>query len=166
MRAALPILALAALTACATPYQPMGLLGGVTATRIADDTAQIRASGNAYTDPDLIQRYALRRAAEETIADGYDLFRIENVSDRTTVGSETYGSATGTRYGVFGSAFSMPVIKPGQTLTIRMLRGEKPNPMPDNEYDAREVLRYLVDTTGNADHRNCAPGPDGKIVCR
>lgn len=144
----------------------MGLLGGVEAARITDDTVQIRAQGNGYTDPDTIQRYALRKAAEETINDGFDLFRIDTSLDRTRVGSESFASASGDRYGGFASAFSMPIIKPGQSLMIRMLKGPRPDPMPDGEYDAREVLKYLVDSTGDADHRDCAPGTDGKIICR
>ena len=56
--------------------------------RITEDTAQIRAIGNANTDPDTVERYALRRAAEETIQDGFDLFRIVRVADRTTGGIE------------------------------------------------------------------------------
>jgi hypothetical protein len=156
----------AILAACATPYQEMGALGGVRAVRITDDTAQITASGNAYTDPDTVQRYALRRAAEETIADGFDLFRIEGSADRTALGSTTIGSAYGTRYGAFGSAFTMPIIKPGETITIRMLKGPTPNPVPDGEYDAHDVVKYLAGTPYGGDHKDCHPGPDGKIVCQ
>lgn len=134
------------LAGCATPYQEMGLLGGVKATRITDDTAQITAAGNAYTDADTIQQYALRRAAEETIADGFDLFRIASGADRTRTGSESFGSYSGNRWGVWGSSFSMPIIKPGQSLMIRMLKGPKPNPMPDGLFDAREVLAHLGGT--------------------
>ena len=50
--------------ACATPYQKMGLLGGVEAHRISDDTFQIIAKGNDYTSRANIQRYALRKAAD------------------------------------------------------------------------------------------------------
>ena len=154
------------LCGCETPYQEMGLLGGVRATRITDDTAQITAAGNAYTDPDTIQRYALRKAAEETVADGFDLFRIEGSADRTRVGAETFGSAYGTRYGVFGSSFSAPVIKPGESITVRMLKGPRPDPMPDGEYDAREVLKYLVAQDASSEHRKCAPDAAGKVVCQ
>src|SRR5580658_8637631 len=160
------IAAAAILTACATPYQEMGAIGGVKAVRITNDTVQITAAGNAYTDADTIERYALRRAAEETVNDGFDLFRIANTADRTAVGSESFGSASSTKYGVFGSSFSMPVIKPGETLTIRMLRGPASKPLPDGEYDAREVLRFLAGTPCGADHRDCHPGPDGKITCQ
>lgn len=155
-----------ALCACATPYQEMGVLGGVQAVRITEDTAQIRASGNAYTDPDTIQRYALRRAAEETVADGFDLFRIDTVMDRTAAGSASMALANGGRRGFWASGFSAPIIKPGQTIMIKMLRGARPDPMPDGEYDAHEVLKYLGEAAASADHKDCTPGPDGKVICR
>ena len=154
----------------------MGPMGGVSASRITQDTVQIAAAGNAYTDPDTIQRYALRRAAQETVDDGYDLFRIVSTADRTATGSESFGSTWGGRYAIFGTAYSMPVIKPGESLTIRMLKGPRPDPMPDGEYDAHEVLHFLAGvagTTGGAspptndgpDHRNCETVGD-KVVCK
>jgi len=145
----------------------MGAVGGVRAARISDDTAQITAAGNAYTDADTVQRYALRRAAEETISDGFDLFRVQGAADRTAIASAAFSSATATRYGVFGSSFSMPIIKPGETITIRMLKGPAPAPLPDGEFDAHEVLKYLAGTPyGGADHKDCHTGADGKVVCQ
>lgn len=161
------VLALAAtLCGCATPYGDMTALGGVRAVRISEDTAQITAAGNAYTDPDTIQRYALRRAAEETVADGFDLFRIVDAEDRTRSGVASFGYANANRYGAFGSAFAAPVIRPGQTLMIKMVRGPRPDPMPDGEYDAHEVLKYLAENDAAQDHRTCKPGPTGAEVCR
>lgn len=155
-----------ALSACATPYQEMGALGGVQASRITADTVQITARGNGYTDADTIQRYALRRAAEETVADGYDLFRISSDADRTRVGSQSFGYATGNRYSIWGSSFSMPIVKPGQTLMIKMIKGARPNPMPDGLFDAREVLGFIAGGDGGGDHRDCAVGADGRVQCR
>jgi hypothetical protein len=144
----------------------MGVLGGVRATRITGDTAQITASGNAYTDTDTVERYALRRAAEETIGDGFDYFRVAGTADRTAVGSSSFGSVSGNRYGAFATSFSMPIIKPGETITIRMLKGPASSPLPDGEYDAREVLRFLAGTPyGGGDHKDCHT-EDGKVVCK
>jgi hypothetical protein len=154
------------LSACETPYQEMGYLGGVSATRITADTAQVTARGNAYTDVDTVQRYALRRAAEETVADGFDLFVIDSGSDRTRVGVATSGGVFANGRGAFGYGFSAPIIKPGQTIMIKMLHGPRPDPMPDGEYDAREVLQYLGQASAAADdHKDCATS-DGKVVCR
>ena len=154
-------LTLLALAACETPYQETGLFGGVSAARISDDTAQIEANGNGYTDPATIQRYALRRAAEETLNDGFDLFQIETTEDVTRTGSESFGSASSTRYGVIASGFSMPIVKPGQVLMIRMLHGPAPDPLPEGEFDAHRVVDFL----GKTDHRDCATVGD-KVVCK
>jgi hypothetical protein len=55
--------------------------------------------------------------------------------------------------------------KPGQTLLIKMYKGPKPDPMPDGMFDAHEVQAYLEgDPYGG--HKDCKPGPDGKIICR
>lgn len=131
------------LVGCATPYQELGIAGGVKATRVTADTAIITARGNAYTDPDTIQAFALRRAAEETLADGFDFFRIESIQDRTAVGSQSFGSASANRYAVVGTSFWMPIVKPGQTLIIRMMKGPRPTPAPDGLFDAHEVARYI-----------------------
>ena len=166
MRVLLLTCACLALGACATPYQEMGALGGVRATRITDDTAQITASGNAYTDPDAIQRYALRRAAEETVSDGFDFFRIGTEADRTRVGSQSFAYATGNRYSLWGSGFTMPIVKPGESLMIKMSKGPKPDPMPDGMFDARDVLAHLAGTPyGGVGHKDCHQVGD-KVVCQ
>lgn len=159
-------LLLLCLAACATPYQEMGLRGGVKAVRITNDTAQITAAGNAYTDEDTIQRYALRRAAEETINDGYDVFRIETDADRTRVGSTSSTILTSGRHSVLGFGYTMPIIKPGQTLLIRMSKGPAPDPLPDGMFDAREVLKYALEADQGRDHKDCTLGSAGKVVCK
>ena len=145
-----------ATTGCATPYQENGLLGGVHATRIDDTTVQIAARGNAFTDPDTIGRYVMRKAAEETVADGFDLFLLVSSADRTTQGTiVTDGSAT-TNTTFFGqnatsrTTYSAPqvirYVKPGETVTIKMYKGSKPANAPANLYEARDVLKYLAPT--------------------
>ncbi|MFI4933035.1 MAG: CC0125/CC1285 family lipoprotein [Caulobacterales bacterium] len=165
MRLPVVIAASLILIGCATPYGEMGYMGGVRAVRITDDTAQITAAGNAYTDVDTIQRYALRRAAEETVADGFDLFKVASSADRTATGEQSFGSAYGNRFALFGTSTSMPVIKPGQSLMIKMVHGPRPDPMPDGEFDAREVLKYLAGADASRDHRDCST-IDGKVVCK
>lgn len=164
------VVASSVLAACATPYQESGLsssgvrglLGGVQASRIDETTIQISTRGNAYTSAETITRYALRKAAEETLAYGYDGFYVVSDQDRTRrVTDYTPGSATtsfsGTVMGtgnntafVTGSgttAYSPPeaitYVKPGSTLTVKMFKGPKPNDAP-GVYDARDLLRFLV----------------------
>ena len=70
------LLVAGALTGCATPYRQMGLFGGVNASQIDTTTMRVSARGNAFTDIGQIRDYVLLRAAEETLAHGYDLFRV------------------------------------------------------------------------------------------
>lgn len=143
-RFALAVSATLALAGCATPYQSMGFLGGVDAVRLDATTLQVTARGNAYTDQDTIQRFVLRKAAEETIAAGFDVFEIGSTDDRSRKGQ------VGTAYGRggWGSAWatstSWELIKPGQTVMVRMSKGPKPADAPLGVFDAREYLRYTT----------------------
>ena len=130
------------LGACATPYQEMGFTGGVSATQLTSDTFQIVAKGNGYTSASAIERYALRKAAEVTVANGYDLFLIASAADRGRIS----GFMTNSQYNGNGysSGFSTPVYAPGQTLTVKTFKGTKPADAPPNLYDARELLSYLA----------------------
>lgn len=167
MRKLGPILAAVAvagaLAGCATPYQEMGFLGGVEGVRITGDTAQITARGNAYTPPEIIQRYALRKAAELTVNAGYDLFEIQGEQNQTRVGSTSTGYATGDWNSAFGVSTTTPIIKPGQTLMIRMSKGALPETRPAGLYDAHEVLAFLGPDE-NGDKRDCV-NVGGKIEC-
>ncbi|WP_374658513.1 hypothetical protein [Phenylobacterium sp.] len=156
------VIACSALAACATPYQEMGLLGGVQASRIDETTVQISARGNGYTNAETITRHALRKAAEETVAAGYDGFYIASAQDRTrhmtqyTSGSATTnfsgtvmgtGSNTAFLMGTGTTHYSPPqattVVKPGEAVIIKMFRGAKPSDAP-GVYDAHELLRFLA----------------------
>jgi len=133
------------LGACATPYQEMGFTGGVSATQLTADTFQIVAEGNGYTSTATIERYALRKAAEVTIANGYDLFVIASAADQGRVA----GVMTNSQFNSYGnsgfaSGYSTSIFKPGQTMTVKTFKGSKPSDAPANLYDARELLRYLV----------------------
>ena len=131
------------LGACATPHPEEGLTGGVTATQLTADTFQIVATGNGYTNTATIERHALRKAAEVTVANGYDLFVIAPAADQGrvsgVVSNAQFDSAGGHSTGVATSIFT-----PGQTMLVKMFKG----PMPTREmalpnlYDAREILRY------------------------
>lgn len=148
------------LSACSTPYQGMGLTGGVAAQHIDAETVMINARGNGFTDPSAIRMYVIRKAAEETLASGYDWFSIEESQDRTRHGSyATAGSYTSSTnvsaYGLgntaYGSATTQSTYMPGQVMhyrkpgmetVIRLHRGPKPEGI--NGYIAAGVLRYAA----------------------
>lgn len=142
MKTWLIALACWSVAACATPYQEMGLTGGVQATRITEDTLQVIARGNAYTDPSLVQRYTLRKAAEETIAAGFDTFRVVSDADASQRGASGVMAATGSQRSIFGSSSYWDTLKPGQTVMVKMFKGPRPSDAPSDLYDAREVVRF------------------------
>ena len=148
------------LSACSTPYQEMGLLGGVSAQHIDAQTVIIAARGNGFTDATRIRTYTLRKAAEVAVAEGYDWFSVEGSEDRTRHSSyQTEGSYNSTTtanvYGsgdmAFGTAQTsgtyMPgqtvhYIKPGTDLIVRLHRGPKPEDA--SGFVAAEVLAYMT----------------------
>lgn len=171
VRTATIALACAALAACATPYQESGLLGGVSAQRIDETTVQITAQGNAFTDQATIARYMIRKAAETTLAAGYDTFAFIDVQDATKVrtlttpgqaNTTTTANVNGTvnsfgidsaTYNARGTANSRTTYTPPQTETfvspggvavVKMYRGAKPENAPGNVYSAAEVVRYMT----------------------
>jgi len=71
--------------ATATPYQPQiagqRVSGGYSENQIDDTHYRVRFAGNTLTSRDTVEGYLLYRAAELTVQNGYDWFRI---TDHTT----------------------------------------------------------------------------------
>ncbi|HWH17881.1 MAG TPA: hypothetical protein VNT77_06020 [Allosphingosinicella sp.] len=85
----LTCLAALALSACAaTPYRPVGQRshGGYSEISLGQGRFLVRFEGNARTPQDRVERYMLRRAAELTLAHGYDWFRTVNRQMGTVIG--------------------------------------------------------------------------------
>lgn len=132
------------LSGCATPYQEMGLLGGVSAARIDEHTVQIRAQGNAYTDVAKIQTFVVLRAAEETVKDGYEGFQIVGAQDATAVAfTPGVAVASGTTI-TYMPAMGVPM--PGGVATIAMLHAGDPAWNQHHTYIAADVVKYLGPT--------------------
>ena len=64
------------LCACATGYQPSNFTGGYTDIKTSGQVWNIRYGGNGYTTAETVQTFWLYHAAELTLAQGYDGFRI------------------------------------------------------------------------------------------
>lgn len=137
------ILSAALLCACSTPYQSMGLLGGVSATQIDSDTVSVTAHGNGFTSASTIKNYTLLKAADETIALGFDYFALGDVTDETRHGAMAFASGSGTRNSWFGSSSAWEMIKPGESVMVKMYHGKKPEGSPPNYFDAHEIENYL-----------------------
>lgn len=75
---------LAILSSCATPYQPMGALGGYKEEQLAPDIYRVAFYGNGYTNPQTAAEYVIHRCAELTEQRSYRYFGILAVSDQST----------------------------------------------------------------------------------
>ena len=118
----LPILA-----GCATPYAPMGFMGGVADLQLSDTMYQITAKGNGSTTSDRIQDFVLLRASQIAIARNYKGFVINRAEDRSSTGqivipgyamTNSYGSATAYGNSAFGSVNSTSTYLPPTNLTF------------------------------------------------
>jgi hypothetical protein len=109
------------LASCATPYQPMGVLGGYREDQLAPDIYRVAFFGNGYTNGQTAAQYALHRCAELTQQKGYRYFGILAVTDMSTTrtvtipgqayttGNLSVNSFGNTAYGTYhGTTFITP----------------------------------------------------------
>ena len=147
---------LTVLVACSsspTPYRPAD--GGETGYReqqIEDDRWRVSFTGNHATSLDTVRNYVLYRAAELTVAEGFDHF---TVVDRTTesrgggvsparVGVGVGGGSGGSGVGIGLSSFlGGPSEQYSVFMDVVMARGAEPG---DDDHDARQVLENLGPT--------------------
>lgn len=134
--------------ACATPYQKLGPTGGVKAVQLQTDLAQVTARGSIMTDADTVERYVLRKAAETTLNSGFDHFEIVSVSDRTRAIQGFAGYMRAVGQGLPTAGVTVPFIRPGETVLIRMLRGPQPTAAGAVVFDARDLLEHLTGRRG------------------
>jgi hypothetical protein len=64
------------LASCSTAYQPVGLTGGYSATRLEENVFQVSFRGNGYTRQERASDYALLRSAQVALEHGYPFFAI------------------------------------------------------------------------------------------
>ena len=172
-RSFLPIGAALALAACATatPYQPLGTRGssgGFAEQRIEANRYRVVFSGNDYTSRQTVENYLLFRAAELTVASGYDGFTI--VRHDTDKNVDVYQSPSygrygywrpywryygGSRYGwrswdpwfgdpYWGDRVSIDTVERYEAMAeIIMYRGARTDP---SSFDARQVIGNLQPT--------------------
>ncbi|MES2343721.1 MAG: hypothetical protein V4597_18795 [Pseudomonadota bacterium] len=87
LAASLVVLATLGACATATPYQPnipgQQVKGGFSEVRLEADRFRVTFSGNSLTSRETVEGYLLYRAAELTVAQGYDWFSVvERQTDR------------------------------------------------------------------------------------
>lgn len=78
-RSVLAATTMAALAACSTsptPYQIAGENGGYSEQQLEDDRYSVRFEGNSATSRETVEEFALYRAAEVTLENGHDYFKV------------------------------------------------------------------------------------------
>ena len=147
------------LAACGTPtpYQPAIDGRGYAEQLLEDDRFRITFSGNALTPRETVENYLLYRAAEVTLARGFDHFVVADwdIERDTTYYSTSFGLGSTFGYGWHGvydrpfGDFATAVARPADRYkayaNIVLGKGAKPADGSD-AYDARSVLRRLADT--------------------
>src|SRR5215469_3917219 len=122
---------IAFLASCATPYQPMGALGGYQEEQLAPDIYRVAFFGNGYTNPQTAAEYVIHRCAELTEQRGYRYFGILAVSDQSITRSFTtpaHAYTTGTGYATaigntaFGTYHGTTYYTPAQTIRFNFPR--------------------------------------------
>lgn len=73
------------LISCATLYQPEGLTGGYSETRIAENVWRVFFRGNGFTSQERAIDFALLRSAELCLGSGYRYFVVIEVANEKDV---------------------------------------------------------------------------------
>lgn len=173
----LPIALTVLVAACATQtaYMPADERGdyGYTETRLTENRYRVTFTGNSLTPRESVQDYALLRAAELTLENGYDWFRpvtreMDKKSRDTGGNSASVGVArhhprTYRRCGLLScdtvtthdthvsGTVGTTRARDSYASSIEIVFGENPVPEDMDAYDARDLadtLRRRMDTPG------------------
>ncbi|MFZ2314051.1 MAG: hypothetical protein WAW86_00125 [Gammaproteobacteria bacterium] len=171
--ACLTLFATLTLTSCLTPYGPYDtILGGYTDRLINQNTAIVNISTTRISGKNMAQSYALYRAAEVTIDNGYDYFIIvstthSNRNVRVTERENYHGyntqpprlynafprSLSYSGYRIEGSrspqecSNSSGCMVYGPTIVIKMYNGIVPH--APGAFDATDIMAHLGPYTYN-----------------
>jgi hypothetical protein len=156
-RLVLIALSAAALGACETA-QPMVYQRaagpqsvGFAEQRLEPGRYRIFFQGAKGAPPEMVQDYALRRAADLALAEGYDWFRVYGRSMEghgghgpyvsLGVGGASFGHSSASGVGV-SSGFDLSG-PPAMTASIEVVMGKGPRPEGPDVYDARGVQQSI-----------------------
>lgn len=137
-------------TAVGTAYGPADANGyGYTEMRIEADRYRVSFAGDGATPPEVVEDYAMLRAAELAIENGYDWFRVVGrsmdeeekggVGVGAGLGTGSYGRRSGVSVGVGGD---LGTIGGRRFFTARLevLMGKGDKPDDPAAYDARSLI--------------------------
>jgi hypothetical protein len=150
-------LVLLSLAACETAqpmaYQPaVGTQHvGFSEQRLEPGRYRIFFHGSKGAPPEMVADYALRRAADLAVADGYDWFRVYDRSMTGQgghgpyvslgVGGASFGHTSASGVGV-SSGFDLSG-PPAMTASMEVVMGRGPRPDGPDVYDARGVQQSI-----------------------
>ena len=143
---------LGACTASPTPYQSATDHFGYSEQQIEENRHRVAFAGNSATSRNTVENYLLYRAAELTVANGYDYFTVVDqdieasgsgvASPRVGVGVGSGGGNVGLGVGLSTFLGDGGSARYTAFADVVMYRGDKPEG-DITSYDAREVLRRL-----------------------
>ena len=84
------------LTSC-TPYQSSGFTGGFTEVQLSENVWKVKVNGNGLTAKSTIDDYALLRASELTLEEGYKYFIVGEENQFSKKGQADFGSTSTTQ---------------------------------------------------------------------
>lgn len=151
MKWSIACLAFLALGGCATPYQSTSFTGGFSETQLAPNVFRVKFRGNGYTSDERTSDFALLRAADLTLLNGYRYFGVaaegtDYSSQAVTMPSTSSTAVTTSSTGNW--AYATTTTTPGQTLLFRFPSSTstiicfKENPNGDL-FDASFVARSI-----------------------
>lgn len=139
---ALPLCVAILLCGCATGYKSNGIGGGFSETALAPDVYRVKFQGNGYTSPERATDFALLRACELSLKNGYPLFAVVNETKGvraidytmpTTTTTQGTATRTGTNTADYrGTSTTSPAITthiraPSSGLVVKMLKSGEPD---------------------------------------
>jgi hypothetical protein len=150
------VLIMAGLTACAsvpTLYRPAAAPGGIgySEYRIEPGRFRVTFTGGRGAPAQQVADYALLRAADLTLAEGFDWFRVADRYTRATggggpqvtlgTGAGGFGRSGGVSIGI-GTRFELGD-GPALAQTLEVVMGKGALPRDADTYDARAIRRGL-----------------------
>jgi hypothetical protein len=128
---------IAIISGCATPYdtKKSGWTGnmGFSETQLGQDIWQIDFTGNTWTDRDTTKKYALRKAAEIALREGYPYFKSAE--------SQTSSDTTGSSHSNIFAGQTYNDSKTSTNMTVQLLKNK--TEQTGIVYDAKFLLNAV-----------------------
>lgn len=119
------------LPGCSTNYKASGFNGGYSEIKTTPDSFIVTFTGNGFTTHEKVMQYALKRASELTLENGYKYFSVISSKDH----SKSYDySTTNKNTRDFSSTYSGAIIKPQLIMEIQCFNEKNIPNMIDAEY--------------------------------